>query len=119
MVKAGNVEIPSMEVDVTPEVEAVEDTPKRRGRKPRGEVIADDLDGATVKWGEVRLPLASVDDIGYCARHVQIQLSASEATKLKRFVLALQATGATIGTQKNVIRSGSDALRYVLTQLPE
>jgi len=115
----GHVDIPALEPVSKPEVAAV-DVPKRRGRpiKAKNEVV-EDLSSVTVEWGDVRLPLAVVGDLGYCARHVQIQLSASEATKLKRFVLALQSTGATIGTRKDVIRSGSDALRYMLTQLPD
>jgi len=107
-----------------PSLAEVEVSEKRRGkaRKAEAEVatvvetVVSEAAPVTVAWGEVRLPISS-GDAGYCMRHLEVQLSPSEAETLKRLVLGLQMAGETLGDRKVPIRGAADAVRWAMKQI--
>lgn len=102
-----------------PSLVEVEVSEKRRGRPRKAEAEVDVLESeskpATVEWGEVRFPLAT-GDAGYCARHVEMQLTSEQALRLKRLQIGLQMSGVTRGPRKLPVSSVADALKWFLEQ---
>lgn len=114
MVKAGNVEIPSMEVDTTPEVEAVEDAPKRRGRPVKSKV---EVDVGDIEWVTIKVPIAKSEDIGYCVAYSEMRLTAAEARRNKQIMLGFQRAGVLRGSRLEPITSTADIYKYILSQI--
>lgn len=106
----GKIEVPGL-TEVT-----VDGRGKRRKAEVEVDVLESELRPVTVEWGEVRLPVSS-GNAGYCVRHLEVQLSPSEAETLKRLVLGLQMAGETLGDRKVPIRGAADAVRWAMKQI--
>lgn len=102
------VEVPSMEAPIAPQ--------KRRPGRPRKVQTPAAAKTLNVPFREVTLPLED-GDVGYCARHVEVQLTPAQARTMKRVLLGLQREGVTIGTRREPIKSAADVVRYVLDRL--
>ena len=88
----------------------------RKKTKPKNRSGGDESASNGLTACEVTVPLAPLRPELYAARHVEVRLDRDQAHTLKRLVEGLQTRGASQRDGKP-IRSGGDALKYVLDGL--
>jgi hypothetical protein len=87
---------------------------KRKAPQPGESITRRELEPQQIVTLEC--PLGEIPPDVYLQRHVEVQLSSSQAATLRRLVEALDLSRVRLGSNRRVT-TGSDAVRYLLEQL--